>query len=101
MKLNEHGKELFDIWQKNYHKENDLLGGNSAEWDFVDGWSIIDNSHYIKNITDECGLLIFGYGSSAIDTVREWIEKWGNDCFGGNLNFTYEDVIKELTKYFE
>lgn len=99
MKLNEKGKVLYDIWWKNYCKENDILGGNSAEHNFVEGWSIIDNFDYIKNITDECGLLIFGYEESAIDTVNEWLED--GDCEIGNLGFTYTDVRNELYKYFE
>ena len=100
MKLNEKGKELYKVWEQNYYKENDLLGGNSAEGDLIEGWSIVDNNDYIKNITDECGLLIFGYGEWAIETVEEWIDKWGNDTIG-LFDFTYADVIKELLKYFE
>ena len=103
MKLNEKGKELYNIWYANYCKENDKLGGNSAEGDFVEGWTIIDNSDYINNITDECGLLIFGYEEGAIDTVDEWIE-WGEDNeeeVWEDCGFTYTDVRNELLKYFE
>lgn len=99
MKLNKKGRELFDIWQRNYCKENDKLGGNSANGDFVEGWCIIDNFDYIKNITDECGLLIFGYDDDAISVVDEWLEE--GDCEIGNLGFSYTDVKNELLKYFE
>lgn len=100
MKLNEKGKELYDIWYKNYCKENDNLGGNSAEGDFVEGWSIIDTFYYVKNITDECGVLIFGYEEKAIEVVDEWL-KDGDEDMGGHLDFTLSDVRNELLKYFE
>ena len=100
MKLNEKGWALHDIWWQNYCKENDRLGGNSAEGDFVDGWCIIDNFDYINNITDECGLLIFAYDDDAYYRVEEWIKNDG-DCEVGNLGFTYTDVKSELLKYFE
>jgi hypothetical protein len=99
MKLNEKGIELYDIWAKKYADENDRLGGNSEKGDFVEGWCIIDNFNYIKNITDECGLLIFGYNEGALDTVEEWIEDGDSEI--GNLGFTYTDVRNELLKYFE
>ncbi len=102
MKLNAKGNELFDIWEQNYHKENDRLGGNSANGDYVEGWCIIDNDDYIKNITDECGLLIFGYYDDAVYIVEEWIEDYGNEKISiGSFEFTYEDVLNELKKYFE
>jgi hypothetical protein len=100
MKLNEKGMALYNIWYENYCKENDNLGGNSAEGDFVEGWCIIDNFDYIKNITDECGLLIYGYDEDAVNTVDEWIEDYGDEEIG-NLGFTYTDVRNELLKYFE
>lgn len=101
MKLNEKGKELYDIWYKNYCKENDAMGGNSAEGDFVDGWSIIDNCFYVKNITDECGVLIFGYEERAIEVVDEWLADGLDEDMGGNLNCKLSDVRNELFKYFE
>ena len=99
MKINEHGKELYDIWYQNYCKENDNLGGNSANGDFVEGWSIIDNTDYIKTLTDVCGLLIFGYDNEAIDVISEWIEIYGG--MGKAYGFTYEEIKTELLKYFE
>lgn len=105
MKLNDKGKELYKIWEQNYYKENDNLDGNSAEGDFVEGWSIIDNYDYIKTLTDECGLWIFGYDDGAIDHAEECIELYGaddiifTDCTGEN--FTCADIKAELLKYFE
>lgn len=100
MELNAKGKELYDIWEHNYRTENDKLGGNSADGDYVEGWCIIDNDDYVKTLTDECGLLIFGYDHNAIDVVNEWIELYGeNDIiFEG---YTCAEVKAELLKYFE
>ena len=105
MKLNAKGNELYDIWWKNYCKENDNLGGDSANHDFVEGWCIIDNTEYVKTLTDECGLLIFGYDTNAIYTVEEWIEDWGADDViftdtNGN-DYTCAEIKEELLKYFE
>ena len=100
MKLNAKGKELWDIWYKNYCKENDKLGGNSAKQDFVEGWSIIDNKDYIKNITDECGLLIFAYDEHVFEVLNEWADYYGKDDIG-LFGYAFDDVRNELLKYFE
>ena len=100
VKLNDLGKELYEVWWNNYCKENDKLGGNSAEGDFVEGWCIIDNSDYLKTIEDECGLLLFAYEEHVLDTLDEWAE----DCnetdkiCGGS---TIAEVKQELLKYVE
>ena len=100
MKLNEKGKKLYDIWEYNYCKENDKLGGNSAEGDFIEGWCIIDNDDYVKTLTDECGLLIFGYDNGAIYFIDELIETYGADetIF---KEYTCGDIKRELMKYFD
>ena len=104
MKLNAKGRELYEIWEQNYYKENDRLGGNHEEGEFVEGWCIIDNDDYVKTLTDECGLLIFGYDESAPWIVDEWIELYGaddvifKDC--NSKGYTCADVKKELLKYF-
>ena len=100
MQLNKKGWELWETWHKLYHAENNKLGGDSENGYFVDGWCIIDNTEYIKNITDQCGLLIFGYDDYAIDTVTEWIEKWGNETIHP-YEFTWADVIERLKQYYE
>lgn len=100
MKMNAEGKKLFSIWEQNYYKENDKLGGNSAEGDFVEGWCIIDNYEYIHNITDECGLFLFGYDDNALNQIDELIELYGeNDIC--SYDYTFGDLKKELEKYFE
>lgn len=100
MELNAKGVELYNIWEQNYYRENDKLGGNSVNGDFVEGWCIIDNDDYVKTLTDECGLLIFGYDKYAIDTVNEWIELYGADDIIFE-DYTCMDVKAELLKYFE
>lgn len=100
MKLNEKGRELYNIWWHNYCKENDRLGGDSSNHDYVEGWCIIDNDDYVKTLTDECGLLIFGYEDDAIYTVKEWMEnRKGEDICA--YDFTFTEVLNELKKYFE
>ena len=102
MKLNEKGNELYKIWEQNYHKENDNLGGDYANGDIVEGWCIIDND---KTLTDECGLLVFGYDDNAINVIDEWIEDYGADdmCFTDidGKPYTFAKVKVELLKYFE
>lgn len=99
MKLNKKGLELYDKWFKNYCLENDKLGGNSAESDFIEGWCIIDNDEYIKTLEDVCGLHIFGY-DNPFDILDEWIEDWGgaNDSIYG---YTFREIKAELLKYYE
>lgn len=101
MKLNRAGLKLYDVWQEKYFKENDRLGGNSAEGEFVDGWCIIDNSDFIKSITDDCGLMIFGYDENAIDHIAECIDMYGADDVCSELGYTFGDLKNELEKYFE
>lgn len=104
MKVNEQGIRLNNEWYEKYCRENDRLGGNSAEGNFVEGWSIIENTDYVKTLTDVCGLLLFGYESCfanksyAVDTVDEWIEQYGADdkYFG----FTLAEIKVELLKYY-
>lgn len=101
MKLNEAGQKLYDVWAEKYFKENDRLGGNSAEGEFVDGWCIIDNADFVKSITDDCGLMIFGYDENAIDHISECIDMYGADDVCGELGYTFGDLKNELKKYFE
>ena len=100
MKLNQAGKKLFNIWGEKFYKENDRLGGNSSEGEFVGGWCIIDNSDFIKSITDNCGLWIFGYDEGAIDEIDNCIEIFG-DTQCGKHDYTFGDLKNELLKYFE
>ena len=100
MKMNDKGKELYEVWEQNYYKENDKLGGNSAEGDFVEGWCIIDNYDYIHTLNDECGLWLFGYDDNALSEVEDRIEKYGEDdiCV---FNYTFGDLRREMLKYFD
>lgn len=95
--LNDAGKKLCDKWWENYCQENDRKGGNSAEGDFVEGWSIIDDSRYVKTVEDVCGLLIFGYDADALNALEDWFYGCGDDykIYG----FTYDEIKAELLKY--
>jgi hypothetical protein len=98
MRLNEQGNKLYEVWDANYCRENDSLGGDSAKGEYVEGWCIIDNTHYVKTLTDVCGLLIFGYDSNAIGTIDEWIDDYGaEETFYG---FTHAEIRDELLKYY-
>ena len=105
MKLNNKGIEMYKIWEQKYYKENDNLGGDSANGNFVEGWVIIDNYDYVKTLEDECGLMVFGYDDDAIDVVDEWIDLYGENDFiftdyYGN-KYTCREVKEALLKYFE
>lgn len=100
MRLNKKGAELYNIWYENYCKENDNIGGNSAEHDFVEGWSIIDNKDYIRTITDECGLLLFAYGEYVFDVLDEWAvdcDETEKVCGG----YTIAEVKQEILNYVD
>ena len=97
---NKKGWELFNLWEQKYFEENDRLGGNSAEGDFVDGWCIIDTTDHIHNITDVCGLYVFGYDDDAIWEVEDHIERFGNEEIWSGCGFTFEDLKQELKQYF-
>lgn len=100
VKLNELGNELYNAWWKNYCKENDNLGGNSVEHDFVEGYCIVDNFDYIKTITDECGWLLLAYEENVFNILNEWAEDTDetDKICGG---FTIPEVKQELLKYVE
>ena len=100
VKLNHLGNKLYDVWWRNYCRENDSLGGNSAKGDFVEGWCIIDNYDYIKTIEDECGLLLFAYDEDVFYVLDEWAKDYAETekiCGG----FTIQEVKRELLKYVE
>lgn len=105
MKMNKKGWDAFNRWHEIYYKENDRLGGNAAEGDLIDGWCIIDNYDFIKTLTDECELLVFGYDDSAIYHIEEYAERYGeNDIYFTDLDgneYTATQVKEKLLEYFE
>ena len=100
MKLNEKGRALWSKWDAIYTAENDRLGGDSANGYYIEGWSIIDTDEFVKSITDECGLLIFGYDDDSVRHVEEFIRSDGDQKWW-SFDFTAEDLRQELLKYFE
>lgn len=96
--LNDAGKKLYDKWWENYCQENDRMGGNSAEGDFVEGWSIIDDSRYVKTVEDVCGLMIFGYDQYPFVALEDWF--YGCDADYKIYDFTHDEIKAELLKYY-
>ena len=105
MTLNQKGNDAFYRWQDIYHTENDRLGGNWADGDLVDGWCIIDTYDFIKTLTDECELLVYGYDDGAIDHIDEYIDIYGeNELYFRDPNgneYTAAKVKEKLLEYFE
>lgn len=97
MKLTNEGVALNNEWYEKYCHENDKLGGNSAEGDFVEGWCIIDNGDYVKTVKDVCGVLVFGYEANALNALEDWFYGCADDyeIYG----FTYDEIKAELLKY--
>ena len=105
MKMNRKGWNAFDRWHAIYYAENDRLGGDSANGDLVEGWCIIDNYAFIKTLTDECELLVFGYDDCAVDHIDDYIDIYGeNDIYfidpDGN-KYTAKEVRQKLLEYYE
>lgn len=102
MKLNKKGWELYDIWEDKYYKENDRLGGNSAEKVFVEGWCIIENDNFVKTPEDVIGLYLFGFDTDIFHTIDEWKENGmdGGDYVWDGIELTLDDFEKEMEKYF-
>ena len=104
MKLNQKGIEAFKKWDKIYCAENDRLGGDSGNGEFIEGWCIIDDYEHIKSITDESELLIYGYETNALAMIEEWQElenATDTTIFDKKLGFTFGELKAEINKYLE
>lgn len=101
MQMKDNAWTLFDKWASIYNQENDKLGGNSQNNEFVKGWSIIEDTAHVKTLDDAVGLLIFGYDDNALSTVDEWIgtDKDGEDA--EYLGFRLGDIRTKLKDYYE
>ena len=103
MKMNKRGTELYDIWAKKYADENDRLGGNSENGDFVEGWCIIENRDFVKTPQDLIGLYLFGYDEHIFSIIDEWKEcngLLGTDNVWDGIDMTIDEFEKEMEKYF-
>ena len=47
MQMKDNAWTLFDKWASIYNKENDKLGGNSQNNEFIEGWSIIEDTTHV------------------------------------------------------
>ena len=99
MQMKDNAWDLFDKWASIYNQENDKLGGNSQNNEFVEGWSIIEDTNHVKTLDDAVGLLIFGYDDNALSTVDDWIEIDGEDA--EYLGFRLGDIKNKLENYYE
>jgi hypothetical protein len=98
MKLNEDGKKQYKKWEAFYYAENDILGGDSASGNIIEGWSIIE--YRPETLEQFCGMLIFGHDEDAPVVVADWIREYGKD-WQAFKNYTCQDVNNALIKYFE
>ena len=101
MQMKDNAWDLFDKWANIYNKENDKLGGNSQNNEFVEGWSIIEDTDHVKTLDDAVGLLIFGYDDNALSIVDEWIETDENGEDADYLGFRLGDIKNKLENYYE
>lgn len=105
MRMNKKGWDAYHRWLNIYYTENDRLGGNAAEGDLVEGWCIIDNFNFVKTLTDQCELLVYGYDDSAIYHMDDYIEIWGeNDIYFTDPNgrtYTAKEIKEKLLEYFD
>ncbi|MDO4974938.1 MAG: hypothetical protein Q4E61_01255 [Alphaproteobacteria bacterium] len=102
--MNKTGWELFDIWEHKYYEENDRLGGDSENGNFVEGWCIIENSRFVKTPEDVIGLYLFGYDEHIFDIIDEWKEccdRKGSDNVWDGIELTYDELEKAMEKYFD
>lgn len=102
--MNKKGLKLYDIWEKKYYEENDRLGGNSKNGDFVEGWSIIENERFVKTPEDLVGLYLFGYTDNIFNIIEEWKEfdeMIGTDKVWNCIDMTLDEFEKEIKKYFD
>lgn len=102
MKLNDKGWELYYKWESIYEAELKRLQEERNDPDYFDGWCIIDNSDFVKNIDDLVGLLCFGDDDHAIWNIVDQIYNWG--C-GADSEYafgtSYRQLIDLLKPYFD
>lgn len=101
MQMKDNAWDLFDKWASIYNQENDKRGGNSQNNEFVEGWSIIENTDHVKTLDDAVGLLIFGYDDNALSTIDEWIETDEDGEDAKYLGFRLGDIRNKLEDYYE
>ena len=101
MQMKDNASPIFDKWANIYYQENDKLGGDSQNNDFVEGWSIIEDTAHVKTLDDAVGLLIFGYDDNALSTVEDWIETDENGEDAEYLGFRLGDIKNKLENYYE
>ena len=102
MEFNKKGWDLYNTWSEKYSNENDKLGGNSSESEFVEGWCIIENNEFVKTPEDVIGLYLFGYDTNIFSIIDKWRDQGmkGSDYVFDGINLTLDDFETEMKKYF-
>lgn len=78
-KLNKAGRKLFNEWDRKYRAELARLQKELNDPEYTEGWCIIDNYDYVKTVSDEVGLLVFGYDDNLMAMFDEWREMFTDD----------------------
>lgn len=94
MTLTDKGWETFYKWQGIYYNELYNLKEEFNDPEYEEGWCIIDNEHYVKDIDDEIGLLIFGYDDGVMDHLCWYRDKYKDDEYA--FGYTAQDIINIL-----
>lgn len=97
--LTEEGWKAYARMERNYYTELAELRCERNEPDYCEGWCIIDNFKYIKNIDDEVDLLIFGYAEDVYGVIADWVNTMGEDLdepYWKGADFTLRDVCNRI-----
>lgn len=105
-KLNYAGVELYQAWEREYYHELDRLRKELNNPEYEEGWSIIDDCDYVKTVSDEVGLLVFGYDDNLMWFLNEWKEVWNEsekgifftDAYG--IDYTVGEIEYLAKKYY-
>lgn len=103
-KLNKAGCKLFNEWDRKYRAELARLQKELNDPEYTEGWCIIDNYDYVKTVSDEVGLLVYGYDDCLMAMFDEWRGMgWNNNDFFADsygVEYTIDEVEKLARKYF-
>lgn len=102
MKINAKGWELYHKWEDIYY--NELKRLQESDPNFCEGWSIIDNTDFVKTPDDIVGLYLFGYDDNVFNVIREWKESNllnGTDRLYNHIDLTVDKLEERLKEYFE
>lgn len=97
--LNANGQKLYEKFERFHRERIDEIRKETGDYDYTEGWCVIDNSEYVKTLEDVCGIIIYGYDNDGIDHICEYIGDYGENS-EYDLGFTARQVLVELMKYY-